>query len=157
MKLFIVAIAIATAMTAPLEAQTSIAILTGSTSGIYYPLGNALSSIFIKAIPGVRVNVQVTQCSIENLRLLEDGDGELAFILGGFQWVAALQKHDAWRRIPVIVITALDSSAEDRARLNSGIETVLLKDAFNPAELIGRIRQLVARSRQSDKLVEAAS
>jgi TRAP transporter TAXI family solute receptor len=67
---------------APAIAQTDIAILTGSTSGVYYPLGNALSSIFLKAIPGVRSSVQVTQGSIENLRLLQEGQGELAFSLG---------------------------------------------------------------------------
>jgi uncharacterized protein len=62
--------------------QVNLVILTGSTSGVYYPLGNALSSIFIKSIPGVRSNVQVTRGSVENLRLLDAGDGELAFSLG---------------------------------------------------------------------------
>jgi len=63
-------------------ANTNNVILTGSTSGVYYPLGNALSSIFIKSMPGTRWSVQVTQGSIENLRLLQTGDGELAFSLG---------------------------------------------------------------------------
>lgn len=65
----------------PASAQTNV-ILTGSTSGVYYPLGNALSSIFIKTVPDSRWSVQVTQGSVENLRLLEAGDGELAFSLG---------------------------------------------------------------------------
>ena len=69
-------------ITAPASAQTNLAILTGSTSGVYYPLGNAISSIFSKSIPGVRSSVQVTQGSVENLNLLEAGDGELAFSLG---------------------------------------------------------------------------
>jgi TRAP-type uncharacterized transport system substrate-binding protein len=37
----------------PVAAQTNIVVLTGSTSGVYYPLGNALSSIFIKSVAGV--------------------------------------------------------------------------------------------------------
>jgi len=40
------------------------------------------TSIFSKSIPGVRSSVQVTQGSVENLNLLEAGDGELAFSLG---------------------------------------------------------------------------
>ena len=48
--------------------------------------------------------------------------------MDGFQLVAALQQHPQWPRIPVVVVTALDLSAEDRARLNSGVETILLKD-----------------------------
>src|SRR5712692_3802576 len=82
MKRLVFAAAMAVAMTAPAGAQTNIVILTGSTSGVYYPLGNAISTIFLKAIPDVRSTVQVTQGSIENLRLLEEGDGELAFSLG---------------------------------------------------------------------------
>ena len=62
--------------------ETLITILTGGTSGIYYPLGTALSSIYAKAIPSANVTVQATAGSVENLRLLEAGDGELAFALG---------------------------------------------------------------------------
>ena len=77
--------------------------------------------------------------------------------MDGFQLVAALQDDPHWRHIPVVVVTALDLSAEDRARLNSGIETVLLKDSFNPADLVERLRRLVVRSRQSRRVPEAAS
>jgi uncharacterized protein len=82
MKQLVFAAAMAVAIGAPATAQTNIVILTGSTSGVYYPLGNAVSTIFMKAIPGTRSSVQVTQGSVENLRLLEAGDGELAFTLG---------------------------------------------------------------------------
>src|SRR5262245_43822948 len=82
MKRLALATVIAVALNSPALAQSSIAILTGSTSGVYYPLGNAISAIFLKTIPGARSNVQVTQGSVENLQLLEDGDGELAFSLG---------------------------------------------------------------------------
>jgi TRAP transporter TAXI family solute receptor len=64
-------------------------ILTGGTSGVYYPLGNALSAIYGKAIPGARVTVQATQGSVQNLNLLQAGRGELAFALAdsvSFAW-----------------------------------------------------------------------
>jgi len=64
--------------------------------------------------------------------------------MDGFQVVATLQKEPTWRHIPVIVITALDLNAQDRARLNSGVETVLVKEAFKPAELVERIRRITA-------------
>src|SRR5882672_8278422 len=82
MKRLILATVLAAFCATPAPAQTNLVILTGSTSGVYYPLGNALSNIFIKSIPGARSSVQVTQGSVENLRLLEAGDGELAFSLG---------------------------------------------------------------------------
>jgi hypothetical protein len=42
-------------------------------------------------------------------------------------------------------------------RLNSGIETVLMKDSFNPTSLIERIREAVSKQRQSKKVPEATS
>src|SRR5262249_53469242 len=64
------------------SAQTNLVILTGSTSGVYYPLGNGISDILIKSIPGAQSRVQVTKGSVENLKLLNAGEGELAFSLG---------------------------------------------------------------------------
>jgi len=77
--------------------------------------------------------------------------------MDGFQLVAALQQHALWRHIPVVVVTALDLSAEDRARLNSGIEAVMLKETFKPADLIEGLRRLVAKSRQFRKITEVTA
>jgi adenylate cyclase len=77
--------------------------------------------------------------------------------MDGFQVVAALQEQSAWRDIPVIVITARDLGPEERARLNSGIETVLLKEQFSPADLIKKVRALVATARQPDKAPEGVA
>jgi signal transduction histidine kinase/CheY-like chemotaxis protein len=63
--------------------------------------------------------------------------------MDGFAVVAALQKEPRWREIPVIVITARDLDAKDRERLNSGVQSVLVKETFRPAELVERIRRLV--------------
>jgi adenylate cyclase len=62
--------------------------------------------------------------------------------MDGFQVVAALQKEPGWRDIPVVVITALDLDAKDRERLNSGVQSVLIKQTLRPADLVERIRRL---------------
>ena len=77
--------------------------------------------------------------------------------MDGFQLVAALQNEARWRDIPVIVVTSMDLTAADRARLNSGIETVLVKDAFQPTQLVDRIRGLVRAGRRAEVMAEAAS
>ena len=77
--------------------------------------------------------------------------------MDGFQLVAEMQKHPAWSKIPVIVVTARDLTVEDHARLNSLIEMILRKERFNPATLIESIRQVVAKSRPPQKVPEAAS
>jgi TRAP transporter TAXI family solute receptor len=66
----------------PASAAEFINILTGGTSGIYYPLGIGLSNIYSKALPDVKVSVQSTKASVENLNLLEAGRGEVALTLG---------------------------------------------------------------------------
>jgi len=63
--------------------------------------------------------------------------------MDGFQVVDALQEEADWRDIPVIVVTARDLDREDRERLNSGVQSVLVKEAFRPADLVERIRRLV--------------
>ncbi len=68
--------------TAAVNAQEFINILTGGTSGVYYPLGVALSEIYAEEIDGSRTQVQATKASVENLNLLQQGKGELAFALG---------------------------------------------------------------------------
>lgn len=67
---------------APAQSQEFINVLTGGTSGVYYPLGVALSEIYAENIEGARTQVQATKASVENLNLLQQGKGELAFALG---------------------------------------------------------------------------
>lgn len=73
----------------PARAAEFINILTGGTSGVYYPLGVAMSKLFTEKIPDVRPSVQATKASVENLNLLQQGRGEWAFSLGDamqFAW-----------------------------------------------------------------------
>ncbi|MBU1236792.1 MAG: TAXI family TRAP transporter solute-binding subunit [Gammaproteobacteria bacterium] len=70
-------------LTAPAAlAGEFINVLTGGTSGVYYPLGVALSQIYGKAIPDAKSSVQSTKASAENLNLLQAGKGEVGFTLG---------------------------------------------------------------------------
>ena len=63
-------------------APTFINILTGGTSGVYYPIGVGLSQIYGHDIQGAKTSVQATKASVENLNLLQAGRGELALALG---------------------------------------------------------------------------
>jgi len=76
--------------TAAVAQQQFINVLTGGQSGVYYPIGVALSQIFGKDIPNVRSTAQVTKASAENLNLLQAGRGELALAL-------ADSVSDAWK------------------------------------------------------------
>lgn len=64
------------------QAQQFINVLTGGTSGVYYPLGVAIGKIYGDKISNVKTQVQATKASVENLILLQQGRGEIAFTLG---------------------------------------------------------------------------
>ena len=64
------------------HAADFINVLTGGTSGVYYPMGVAITQIYGKAIPDAKTSVQSTKASAENLNLLQAGRGEIAFTLG---------------------------------------------------------------------------
>ena len=81
--IFGAAAALALAASAPCaHAQSFINVLTGGTSGVYYPLGVAIGKIYGDKIPNVKTQVQATKASVENLILLQQGRGEIAFTLG---------------------------------------------------------------------------
>ncbi len=71
-------------------AEQFVNVLTGGTSGVYYPLGVALANVIGKAMPDVKTSVQSTKASVENLNLLQAGRGEIAFTLGD-------SLSDAWK------------------------------------------------------------
>ena len=78
----LLAAAAALTIAATAQAQEFVTVLTGGTSGVYYPMGVALSQIYGKAMPGAKTSAQVTKASAENLNLLQAGRGEIAFTLG---------------------------------------------------------------------------
>jgi uncharacterized protein len=57
-------------------------ILTGGTSGVYYPLGQAVKVIFDREIPNQKFSAMSTQATVENLNLLQQGRGVLALAQG---------------------------------------------------------------------------
>ena len=85
-------LAIAIAAVAAAVAQPTaqfINILTAGTGGVFYPLGGALSNILAARIPGSKPSVQSTKGSVENLNLLQQRRGEIAFVQGdalAFAW-----------------------------------------------------------------------
>src|SRR5262245_8503717 len=64
--------------------------------------------------------------------------------MDGFAFIETLRQQDAWRSIPVVVVTAKDLTLEDRRRLNGYVERILQKGAYSREELLREIHNLVA-------------
>jgi uncharacterized protein len=110
------------------QAQAFINVLTGGTSGVYYPLGVAIGKIYSDKIANVKTQVQATKASVENLVLLQQGRGEIAFALGdslkaaweGDQEAGFKKKMDKLRTIGAIYPSYIQIVATS----DSGIKTL---------------------------------
>ena len=64
--------------------------------------------------------------------------------MDGFRFLTELRQNEAWRSIPVVVLTARDLSSEERLRLRGQVETILQKGASSREELLREVRKVVA-------------
>jgi PAS domain S-box-containing protein len=67
--------------------------------------------------------------------------------MDGFEFARERSRHPEWAAIPVVVLTAKDITAEDRAQLNGYIDRVLQKGTLSPTELLAEIRRAAASGR----------
>ena len=122
------AFVVAMSLTAGAQAQTSLTILTGAQGGVYNLLGDALSRIYTKAIPGMKITVQPTKTSAENLNALQAGKGELAFTLGDVLADAWRGNEEAGFKTPLTKLRGLSATYNNYvqivARADSGIRTI---------------------------------
>src|SRR5512139_2302758 len=109
-------------------AEQFVNVLTGGTSGVYYPLGVALANTIGKAMPGAKTSVQATKASVENLNLLQAGRGELAFTLGDSLSDAWKGDEDAGFKTPLNKLRAVagiySNYIQIVASADSGIKTL---------------------------------
>lgn len=112
----------------PVQAAEFVNVLTGGTSGVYYPLGVALSQLYGKALPGAKVSVQATKASAENLNLLQAGRGEVAFTIGDSLSQAWIGNGEAGFKTPLkklrTVAALYPNFIQVIASADSGIRTL---------------------------------
>ena len=60
---------------------TRLSIATGNTGGVYYPYGGGLAKVISESLPGVEATAEVTNASVDNLKLLQGGKVDVAFTL----------------------------------------------------------------------------
>ena len=68
--------------------------------------------------------------------------------MDGFEFVSRLRRSEQGRRIPVVVVTAKEISAEDRARLDGHVRRVFHKGSFTREELIEELKRVLETGRQ---------
>jgi len=66
---------------AAIAQQKTMAIGTGGTGGVYYPLGGAIANVLSKALPNTQATAEVTGGSVDNLKLIASGQSEMGFTM----------------------------------------------------------------------------
>jgi len=121
-------LAVALGVSAPAAAAQFINILTGGTTGIYYPIGVGLSNIYGKALPNAKVSVQATKASVENLNLLQAGRGEAGITLGDSLSLAWAGNADAGFKQPLNKLRGISAMHTNYVQIvahgDSGIKTL---------------------------------
>jgi CheY-like chemotaxis protein len=62
----------------------------------------------------------------------------------GFDVVAALNEHPDTARIPILVVTAKQITAEDREKLSAYVTTITEKAKFDPDHFMAEVRRAMS-------------
>ena len=63
--------------------------------------------------------------------------------MDGFEFAEQVRKHDEWRSIPIVVLTAHDLSSEERRRLNGYVEKILQKAGDSREALLHQVHDVL--------------
>ena len=110
---------------APAHAETkTLAIATGGTGGIFYPLGGGLANMLSKKLSDTQATAEVTGGSVDNIKLLESGQADLGFMTGDVAADALKGEGKFKKPVPLRTIVTIYSSPVHVVTINgTGIET----------------------------------
>jgi TRAP transporter TAXI family solute receptor len=80
LAVLVVCAAVIAFVTVASAGEVKLILATGGTAGTYYPFGGAMAKIWGSKIPGMNVTAQATGASIENIRLMNKDEVELALV-----------------------------------------------------------------------------
>jgi uncharacterized protein len=137
-------------------APVTLTIATGSTAGVYFPLGTSLARIYSERVPGVIGKAIQTGASPDNVDALQRGTADVAFTLGDTAYIAYTEgtrlnntPHRKLRSIAVLYTNALHFVVLPESRIRS------LRDLKGTRIAFGVATVVPGRSRTIDLLLHA--
>jgi TRAP transporter TAXI family solute receptor len=90
------------------QERLTLSIGSGSTGGVYYPLGGGLAQVLSRHVPGWQATAEVTGGSVDNLKLVGTGKADLGFSMVDAAWDAyAGNEKFAGRKLPLRTLMVL--------------------------------------------------
>lgn len=134
----------------------SVTIATGSTTGVYFPLGTSLAEIYSTQVPGVLGRAIQTGASPANVDALQAGTADIAFALGDAAYIAYTEgtrlnatPHRRLRGIAVLYTNASHFFVAADSPIRSLRDLAGTRLAYGVATVAG------GRSRTVDLLLQA--
>jgi len=75
--------------------------------------------------------------------------------MDGFEFVEAMQKNPAWRKIPIVVLTGKDLTSADWSRLNGYVETIVAKGDQGLQDAIRNIQKVLRHRTMTGQKVKS--
>jgi signal transduction histidine kinase/DNA-binding response OmpR family regulator len=101
-----------------------------------------MASTILRAAGG-RAGIEMAREELPDLILLD----LMMPHVSGFDVVAALHEHPETAQIPIIVITSKEIAADDRARLNGYVTSIVEKAGFDPGQFTDEVRRAMSGRR----------
>jgi CheY-like chemotaxis protein len=93
----------------------------------------------VSEAPNGKVALELVANQVPSLILLDLMMPEM----DGFTFVSEVRKNEAWRDIPIVVVTAKDLTAEDRQKLNGSVERIIMKGAYRREDLLAEVKRIL--------------
>ena len=90
-------------------ARLRVSVATGPTGGVYYVYGGGIAKVISAHVPNVEATAEVTNASVHNLKLLRDGQVDLALTLAttAADAAAGTGAFATFGRVPVAALAVL--------------------------------------------------
>jgi len=95
------------------------------------------------------LDVKIATRGEEALKILQESIPSLILLdlvmpgMDGYEVVRELRRKEAWKSIPVVVLTAKPLTPEDHKELDPYVEDYLMKDTFTTAAITGTIKKIL--------------
>lgn len=90
------------AIKATAQERVFLTLASGSPGGAYYPLGGGMSVVIQKTVPGFRCAAESTGASVENSRLVGNGDSDMGMVMGSVAYNATQGKAPFEKKYDIV-------------------------------------------------------
>jgi len=107
------------------QQRVFLTLASGSPGGVYYPLGGGMAVIIEKTAEGLRCAAESTGASVENCRLVGNGESDMGMVMGSVAYKAASGKEPFEKNYDIVSLFQMYPAPEHIVTTaQTGIKTI---------------------------------